>query len=179
LPGPVQRSLIARREAERTARARAESLAAEAERRSGAESARAELRTALESLVGVLPDVLSVRASDRGLEVVLGGGLFSSGSARLAGPAQTAVERVGSVLRRIPETLLLVEGHTDAIGDARANLTLSNARAESLRAALVSAGVAPTRIATVGRGQDFPLADNSTPAGRAQNRRVVIVLLGF
>lgn len=73
--------------------------------------------------------------------------------------------------------LIRVEGHTDSVGRAESNLRLSQARAESVREYLISLGVEPERLEAIGYGQSQPVADNSTPEGRAENRRVVFNIL--
>jgi outer membrane protein OmpA-like peptidoglycan-associated protein len=70
--------------------------------------------------------------------------------------------------------VLMVTGHTDAIGSEAYNNQLSLARAESVKAYLVSKGVDVTRVRTIGQGKSQPIADNATKEGRAKNRRVEI-----
>lgn len=71
---------------------------------------------------------------------------------------------------------LEVQGHTDSIGGPQFNLALSQARANSVKTYLVAAGVDPDRLTTQGFGLTIPVADNATPEGRAQNRRVVFLV---
>ena len=156
-----------------------EAAAAEARTRRQESESRLALRRELESFVGVLPDVISVRASERGLAVVMGGGMFRSGSAALPPSAATEMERLARTFQSSPEWPLVVEGHTDSTGGVETNLVLSQARAEAVRAALVSAGVAADRISAIGVGEGVPIANNDTAEGRARNRRVEIVLIGF
>jgi len=68
-----------------------------------------------------------------------------------------------------------IEGHTDNVGQAAANKTLSEQRAKSVMAAVVKGGVAASRVSAVGWGQERPIADNRSEEGRAKNRRVEIV----
>jgi OOP family OmpA-OmpF porin len=75
-------------------------------------------------------------------------------------------------------TYIEVVGHTDDVGDDDYNLDLSLQRAEAVRDHLVSVGVDPSKIATVGMGEGMPIASNNTPEGRAENRRVEVLLLG-
>lgn len=75
-------------------------------------------------------------------------------------------------------TYIEVVGHTDDVGDDDYNLDLSLQRAEAVRDYLVGEGVDPSKIATVGMGEGMPIASNNTPEGRAENRRVEILLLG-
>ena len=73
--------------------------------------------------------------------------------------------------------LVEVQGHTDTTGSAAINRTLSKGRAESVRKYLVGKGVAKGRLTAKGYGPDVPIADNATPEGREQNRRVEFKIL--
>jgi len=75
-------------------------------------------------------------------------------------------------------TYIEVVGHTDDVGDEDYNLELSLQRAEAVRDYLLSEGVDPSKIATVGMGEGMPIVSNNTPEGRAENRRVEVLLLG-
>ena len=74
-----------------------------------------------------------------------------------------------------PDLKFEVQGHTDATGNAAANQTLSEQRAQAIVAKLTELGVSADRLTAVGKGQTTPLADNSTDEGRARNRRVEFV----
>jgi outer membrane protein OmpA-like peptidoglycan-associated protein len=80
------------------------------------------------------------------------------------------------ILIRNPTLGMVIEGHTDNIGDDDSNLRLSIARAEAARAWLIEAGVEPERVVAVGYGEERPIGDNSTSDGRAVNRRVEFLL---
>jgi OmpA-OmpF porin, OOP family len=67
---------------------------------------------------------------------------------------------------------VVIEGHTDNVGNRDANVRLSKARAEAVRNYLISKGITRNRLTTVGLGPDQPVASNDTPEGRARNRRV-------
>lgn len=69
-----------------------------------------------------------------------------------------------------------VEGHTDSTGSSEYNQSLSNRRAQAVKAQFAASGMAAAEIVAVGKGETDPVADNATEAGRAQNRRVVIVV---
>jgi outer membrane protein OmpA-like peptidoglycan-associated protein len=69
---------------------------------------------------------------------------------------------------------LVVEGHTDAVGNRDNNLALSQARANAVRDALIARGLAAERIDAFGFGESRPIADNVSEAGRSKNRRIVI-----
>ena len=73
-----------------------------------------------------------------------------------------------------PESLIDVMGHTDSTGSEQYNLDLSRRRAESVANYLVSRGVSRARIETIGYGEQYPIADNTTATGRSENRRVEI-----
>lgn len=103
--------------------------------------------------------------------------LFATDSATLRPDLQRDLRTVGQSLLAYPDTTVQVLGHTDNTGDADYNLNLSRQRAQSVASILISEGVPSFRIQSIGRGEDQPLASNLTPEGRAQNRRVEIVIL--
>lgn len=91
--------------------------------------------------------------------------------------ATTAVlERIAGMAAKCPDVKLNVTGYTDASGSEDENLTLSKARAESVRSVLVDNGVAAGQVSATGKGETEPIADNDTPAGIAANRRVEITV---
>jgi OOP family OmpA-OmpF porin len=75
-------------------------------------------------------------------------------------------------LQQRPDARFLIEGHTDNVGNREANIRLSKARADAVRAYFVSKGIAASRLATVGIGPDQPVGPNDSAEGRAKNRRV-------
>ncbi len=87
------------------------------------------------------------------------------------------LDRLAQSLGQYPETVIQVEGHTDSTGAASYNQTLSENRAASVSSYLVQRGVDNQRLHAVGFGETRPIADNSTVAGRAQNRRVEILIV--
>lgn len=86
------------------------------------------------------------------------------------------LDQVAQTLQQNPEVIAQVVGHTDSTGQPAYNQTLSVNRAQSVVNYLSQRGVAPQRLSAEGRGDTQPIADNSTEAGRAQNRRVEIYL---
>ncbi len=90
--------------------------------------------------------------------------------------AALALRNVATVVTEYDETMLNVLGHTDSTGAASYNQELSQRRANEVRSQLIGEGVSPSRIVAVGRGESSPIADNNTEQGRAENRRVEIVL---
>lgn len=102
--------------------------------------------------------------------------LFDFDSSTLKPGAYSELDRVAQVLNRYPETHITVEGHTDAIGSLQYNQQLSERRALNVKEALVSRGVHPARISTIGYGETRPIASNDSEAGRQLNRRVTILI---
>ena len=84
---------------------------------------------------------------------------------------------VSIVLKEYDKTIIEVTGHTDSTGSDTYNQTLSEKRAGSVGAYLSGQGINPQRVLTQGFGEQLPMADNSTPAGREQNRRVELRLV--
>ncbi len=104
--------------------------------------------------------------------------LFATGRAGIEPQSHGLLDQVAAVLLSHPDLLLVqVEGHTDDRGSALYNFALSQARAEAVRAYLVSKGVPAERLRTAGFGQARPIATNATREGRAANRRVAFTVL--
>jgi outer membrane protein OmpA-like peptidoglycan-associated protein len=167
--------------AEAAARAAAaQQAAAQATREAEQRAAQAEQRLydALLDLNRLIANVTGIRETERGLAVVVGQGLFATGQFNLSPTARSEVGRIAAVLTQFPDHQIAVEGHTDSVGSEVTNQALSEQRAASVRAALIAEGLDPARVTAVGFGQNRPIADNATAAGRAQNRRVEIVILG-
>ncbi|MFZ7090854.1 OmpA family protein [Primorskyibacter sp. 2E233] len=102
--------------------------------------------------------------------------LFATDSAQLRPALVADLRDVGASLLAYPNTTAQVIGHTDSDGDAAYNLNLSQRRAQSVANVLISEGVPGSRISVIGRGEDQPIASNLTAEGKAQNRRVEIVI---
>ncbi|MBE0604510.1 MAG: OmpA family protein [Deltaproteobacteria bacterium] len=119
----------------------------------------------------------AVKEEERGLVVTLSGGvLFRSGDSNLLSSAQVKLNQVADALLAIRARNLIVEGHTDSQGSTSYNQGLSRRRAEAVRDYLVQRGYPADRIQTRGMGEGNPIADNASPEGRANNRRVEIVM---
>lgn len=103
--------------------------------------------------------------------------LFAVDSAAVNGALRADLLTVARSLQRYPDSRVQVLGHTDNTGTAAYNQGLSERRAGAVADVLSEGGVAYGRIQTIGRGEDQPVASNLTEAGRAQNRRVEIVIL--
>lgn len=127
-----------------------------------------------------LEEIAKVKEESRGLVITLDGSvLFTTGQSQLLPIAQQKLEQVAQALQEQDDSKkIVVEGHTDSVGSEENNRRLSQQRAESVRTFLVSQGVPSHRISAVGKGESEPIGDNRTPEGRANNRRVEIVVSG-
>ncbi|PZR42367.1 MAG: hypothetical protein DI524_10845, partial [Ectopseudomonas oleovorans] len=118
---------------------------------------------------------LAANETERGLVMTLGDMLFDAGRADLQPAANRTALKLVQFLQINPQRRVRIEGYTDNTGDAAENLELSRARAQAVADLLVDLGVEAKRIQVVGYGVDFPVAENASARGRAQNRRVEIV----
>jgi outer membrane protein OmpA-like peptidoglycan-associated protein len=119
----------------------------------------------------------AVREEKRGLVVTLSGGvLFRSADSTLLSSAQVKLDQVAKALLAVSERNIIVEGHTDSQGSESYNQGLSQRRADTVRDYLVQRGYPADRIQARGKGKGSPIADNASPEGRANNRRVEIVI---
>jgi outer membrane protein OmpA-like peptidoglycan-associated protein len=151
-------------EAEKKARADAEKRSADAEKK---------LAVAMASL----HEIAKVKEEARGVVITLSGSvLFATGQSALLPIARQKIDEVGKAVKDQGFKSLLVEGHTDSQGSATKNDQLSQARAESVRQQLISNGIPADKIRAQGLGSSRPVADNNTAEGRANNRRVEIVV---
>jgi outer membrane protein OmpA-like peptidoglycan-associated protein len=124
-----------------------------------------------------LADVAKVSQEERGVVLTLSGSvLFPFGKSTLLPASKRSLDEVASALRRTPQQLT-VEGHTDSVGTEQANQVLSERRAKAVVAYLANKGIPRDRMHAEGMGEDQPVADNATAEGRADNRRVEIVLV--
>ena len=102
---------------------------------------------------------------------------FETGKATLEAESYTVLDELVAYLVRKDDEKIEVGGHTDNVGKAAANLTLSLDRANTVRAYLLSKGIDPSRVTAKGYGMTVPVADNKTEDGRAQNRRTEVTIL--
>jgi outer membrane protein OmpA-like peptidoglycan-associated protein len=105
-------------------------------------------------------------------QFILKGVNFESGSAVLTPDSHRVLDEVVRSLMAYPEVKVEIQGHTDNVGKASFNLGLSERRAEAVKQYLVNAGIDPSRVTVKGYGEEAPVAGNTTPEGRAQNRRI-------
>jgi OOP family OmpA-OmpF porin len=118
---------------------------------------------------------LRVAASEQGmLDAALADRIieFESGKATLTDSGKAILDQMSVALLRLKDKKVEVIGHTDNAGSRAGNLSLSQARAEAVKAYVVGRGVNPDMVAVSGEGPDRPVADNRTPEGRARNRRI-------
>ncbi len=102
---------------------------------------------------------------------------FDVGKATIKPESMGEINRIVQLMNENPTLKFSVEGHTDSTGNATSNQTLSEQRLQAIVAKLVELGIAADRLTAVGKGQNSPIADNSTDEGRAKNRRVEFVKL--
>jgi outer membrane protein OmpA-like peptidoglycan-associated protein len=148
-----------------------QALAAEQQRRAEAEKAAAKAAADLAAFA-------SVKQETRGMVISLSGSvLFVSNKSDLLPEAQIKLNEVADALtKQDSESKIVVEGHTDSLGGAPYNQELSERRAQSVRDYLVTRGIAADRLSSHGFGLTRPISDNGTAEGRANNRRVEIVV---
>ena len=125
-----------------------------------------------------LSRLASVKQESRGMVITLSGGvLFASNESTLLPAAVLKLNDVADALiKGNPDSNITVEGHTDSQGQRQYNMDLGQKRADAVKAQLVTRGVAADRITSVGIGPDRPIADNKSAEGRANNRRVEIIV---
>ena len=102
--------------------------------------------------------------------------LFDTGQATLQPSSQEQLGNIAAILKAYPNVHVKIGGYTDNTGDAAANLALSEARAKNVMNALVAAGIDPSRLESKGYGDQYPVGDNNTEEGRAQNRRIALLV---
>lgn len=139
--------------------------------------ARSDLSQSQAALMAALAKAAAVEEEERGLVITLSGSvLFRSDEATLMPAAQARLDQVAEALLSSPDRGLVVEGHTDSQGSEEDNRDLSQRRADAVRSYLIARGYAADRITAEGLGEGRPIADNGTPEGRSNNRRVEIII---
>ncbi len=132
-----------------------------------------QIRELEEATAGTGIDVSQTPDGD-GILVNLPDVTFAVDSTNISPSFQSSLDAVSQSMIRYPNSLVDVMGHTDSTGSESYNLDLSRRRAEAVSNYLVSRGVSRARIESIGYGEQYPRADNTTAEGRAQNRRVEI-----
>jgi len=133
-----------------------------------------------QAAIDSLKEIASVKAEQQETVITLSGAvLFKTGQAELLPIAEQQLGKVAEALKQqdVKKTIV-IEGHTDAQGSNTFNQQLSQKRAEAVRSFLVGQGVKPDLVQAVGRGEEEPIATNDNPEGRANNRRVEIIVKG-
>lgn len=131
----------------------------------------AELRQQLDS------DVVITNTGDRLIVTLPQDILFATDSTAVQDGIRDDLRALSQNVQKYPNSSLQIVGHTDWDGDASYNQQLSEGRARTVANILIANGVPQSRVQTFGRGEDQPVATNLTPEGKAQNRRVEIVIL--
>jgi outer membrane protein OmpA-like peptidoglycan-associated protein len=125
-----------------------------------------------------LEEMGKVKEESRGTVITLDGSvLFTSGKYDLLPIASQKLTDIAHALADQGYKKITVEGHTDSRGSESTNRMLSENRAMAVRSLLVSQGIEPDKITAIGLGESRPIADNNTPEGRANNRRVEIIVV--
>lgn len=141
------------------------------------QQARLEAERTAAAALESLRQIANVQEEARGLVITLSGSvLFATNKSELLPIAQQRLTEVAAMLVDHRDQNIVVEGHTDSRGSVSTNMALSLARAQSVRDFLVSKGVPSERIRAEGLGSTRPVGENSEPEGRANNRRVEIVV---
>lgn len=166
----LSRAQTALEASEHSAALGAQELAAE-------QAARAEAMRQAAAAQAALAELAQVKEEARGLVITLSGSvLFASNQSALLPSAQARLDQVSDVLLTSRERRLDVEGHTDSQGSDGHNMELSQKRADAVRSYLVQRGYEADLVLAHGRAEGQPVADNGTAEGRANNRRVEIVV---
>jgi outer membrane protein OmpA-like peptidoglycan-associated protein len=174
----AQQAQAAKAEAD-AARSQAEAEAAEARAKAAEANKSAESAEAVrEKLRQQLNSVLQTSETARGLIVNMSDVLFDTGKYTLKPTTQVSLAKVAGILEAYPGLKVQVEGYTDSVGSDEFNQTLSQNRAAAVKDFLAAQGVSPNNITSQGFGKNDPVADNSSSSGRAQNRRVNMVVSG-
>jgi outer membrane protein OmpA-like peptidoglycan-associated protein len=172
----------------KTETARAETLAAQKEvdsARSGAEAERlktvaaeqasAEAQQKTADLQRQIAE-LNAKPTERGLVVTLGDVLFDTGKAALKSGAASNLAKLATFLNQYPDRSVLIEGHTDTVGNEDYNQGLSQRRANSVKDWLMNQGIKSERLMASGKGEVSPVSSNENATGRQLNRRVEVII---
>lgn len=189
LAGEKDRILLEQRERQaREARGEAKAMTKEAEKQRMTAEQRAKEALEAQKLADAASAeakeleqelaALKAKKTDRGFVLTLGDILFAKAKADLMPGAQRTIDQLAAFLNKHPDRKVVAEGHTDSRGSEAYNMALSQRRAESVHSALLARGISPDRVTAKGLGEMYPVASNAKAAGRQQNRRVEIVILG-
>jgi outer membrane protein OmpA-like peptidoglycan-associated protein len=146
--------------------------------RDAAARAEADKQALRAALLDQFNRILPTTDTPRGLQVNMADVLFAFGKFDLQPPAREALAKFSGIVLAHPGLHLAIEGYTDSVGSDTFNQTLSEQRANTVRAYLINQGLDPNAISATGFGKSNPVASNDTAAGRQQNRRVEIIISG-
>src|SRR5262249_14219511 len=159
------------------AASRRQMLALQGQQLTAEQRARGEAERRASDAIASLEKIAAVKEEARGLVITLNGGvLFATGESTLLPIARDRLDEVARALKDNPGGAIVVEGHTDSTGAPSKNDELSRRRAEAGRDYLEGQGVDHEGLRGVGMGSNRPMADNKTAEGRANNRRVEIIV---
>jgi outer membrane protein OmpA-like peptidoglycan-associated protein len=171
----AQQEAQARSQAEMQSQRDSQAAAQAQQAAAKAEAEKQQLRAALlEQFNRILPTT----DTPRGLKANLADVLFATGKYELQPNAREALAKFSGIVLGHPGLKIQVEGYTDNVGSDTFNQTLSENRANSVRAYLIAQSIDPTSATAIGYGKSNPVASNDTSAGRQQNRRVEIIISG-
>jgi len=154
-----------------------QSLGSERDARIAADKRSADADARSKAAEDALAKLAAVKQEDRGMVITLSGSvLFPSDQSTLLPDAETRLNQVADALMATKERNIVVEGHTDSRGSDKHNLELSQRRADSVRSYLVGRGYESDRMQARGIGKGRPATSNDTAEGRANNRRVEIIV---
>lgn len=139
------------------------------------ESREAQLKRQQEEIRS-LQENLNARQTDRGTLVTFGDVLFDLDSTQIKPGGLRDIQKLADFLNEREERQVIIEGYTDSTGSESYNQQLSERRAQAVERALIRMGVDPSRLVTRGYGEQFPVASNDNPSGRAMNRRVEVTI---
>ena len=144
-----------------------------------AELAKQETELALEEAQSLRKKLNSIATekTDKGLMMTLGDFVFDSGKSSIKQDAIDNFSKVVEFINTYPNKKVRIEGHTDSSGSNELNLQLSQQRADAVKSLLIKNGIAANMINAVGMGEELPVAENTSKAGKAKNRRVEIIIL--
>lgn len=157
---------------------RSKALALTSEELQEEQRKRVEAEGRLKDAATRLQAIAAIKEDSRGLVITMPGGvLFESGKFTLLSSAEERLNQVAEALLQNRDANIVVGGHTDSQGAEEFNRELSDNRANAVREYLVARGIAPDRILACGYGEGKPVAGNEKAEGRADNRRVEIVVM--
>lgn len=165
-------------QSQRDAQAAAQAQQAATQAQQAAAQAEAEKQQLRAMLLEQFNRILPTTDTPRGLKVNLADVLFAFGKYDLQPNAREALAKFSGIVLGHPGLKIQVEGYTDNVGSDTFNQTLSENRANSVRAYLIAQGIDPTLVTAVGYGKSNPVAGNDTASGRQQNRRVELIISG-